>query len=383
MREEADTNELRASAAAAPPQHRVVDLIRQSPPIDLSIPYDVNWLRGKTILITGGASGFGAGFVRKWAPGGCCLIVSDINASAGDALVRDVRKETGNHQIHFVHCDVTSWDSQAAMFREAVRLSPTGGLDAVVANAGIASVDPFLTPSPKLSGPDPPKPDFRIVDVNFIGLLYTAHLAWHYLPLNPGSKAASPSSDPANAPRDRHLLLLGSIASLGGLAGQPQYGAAKHAVLGLFRSLRATSFERGIRINLLCPYFIETPIITPGARILLAGGATGKPEDVVDAATRLTADTRIVGRGLVVGPKMRTTKQSMDGSWVLAGEDESNVQEQAIWECYVDDWEDSELFCRRYLTLLSAVEAARGWGGWAWDVVSAIRYGISKALGGR
>ena len=54
----------------------------------------------------------------------------------------------------------------------------------------------------------------------------------------------------------------------------------------------------GIRVNMLCPYFIDTPIVPATVRVLLAGGAMGKPEDVVEAATRLTADTRIVGRSL-------------------------------------------------------------------------------------
>lgn len=49
---------------------------------------------------------------------------------------------------------------------------------------------------------------------------------------------------------------------------------------------------------MLCPYFIDTPIVPATVRVLLAGGSMGKPEDVVDAATRLVADTRIVGRSL-------------------------------------------------------------------------------------
>ena len=73
----------------------IVNTIYQSPPISLQTPYDVTWLRGKTVLITGGASGFGAGFVKKWAAAGACVILGDINTANGDRLARETRKETG------------------------------------------------------------------------------------------------------------------------------------------------------------------------------------------------------------------------------------------------------------------------------------------------
>jgi FlaA1/EpsC-like NDP-sugar epimerase len=55
--------------------YRMVEEIRQSPPLDTSEPYDAAWIAGKTILITGGASGFGEGFFRKWAEHGANVII--------------------------------------------------------------------------------------------------------------------------------------------------------------------------------------------------------------------------------------------------------------------------------------------------------------------
>jgi hypothetical protein len=55
--------------------YRLVEEIRQSPPVDTSAPYDAAWVAGKTILITGGASGFGEGFFRKWADHGANVII--------------------------------------------------------------------------------------------------------------------------------------------------------------------------------------------------------------------------------------------------------------------------------------------------------------------
>lgn len=352
----------------------MVAAIRQSPPIDLSVPYNAAWVNGKTILITGGASGFGAGFVRHWAKNGATIVVGDINTEKGHALVREVQKETGNKNVHFVHCDVTDWLSQVNLFKETARLSPHGGIDTVVANAGIAGADPTQMPV-GMQAAEPPKPNFKIMDVNCTGVMYTTHLAYYWLPRNPGSKACSMDWDPSKTVRDRHLLLLGSIASLAPIAAQPQYGAAKHAVLGLFRSLRATSHPQGIRINCLFPYFIDTPIVTPAARLMLAGGAIGKVEDVVDAGTRLVADSRILGRGLVIGPKV-TVKQLDNGEWDLVSKDTPGAHETALWEPCADDWEEVDAFDRNIVKVLNAVQAARGWVGWAGDIVKIIANGI-------
>ncbi|KAF2652954.1 NAD(P)-binding protein [Lophiostoma macrostomum CBS 122681] len=350
----------------------MVSAIRQSPPIDLSKPYSASWVKDKTILITGGASGFGAGFVRHWAKHGASVVIGDINVPKGDALVRDIKKETGNTNVHFVHCDVTDWQSQVNLFKEAARLSPHGGIDTVVANAGIAGADALQDPG-DLSVAEPQKPSFKIMDVNCTGVLYTTHLAYYWLPRNPGSQPCSMDSEPERDTRDRHLLLLGSIASLAPIVVQPQYGAAKHAVLGLFRSLRASSHMAGVRINLLCPYFIDTPIVTPIARASLAGGAMGKVEDVVDAATRMVADSRILGRALVIGPKM-AVKQREDGQWALVEKEVPGSITTALWEPCADDWEDVDAFDRNFVKLLNAFQYSRGWVGWAVDLVKAVGY---------
>lgn len=348
--------------------------VLQSPPIDIRTPYEAAWVKDKVILITGGASGFGAAFVRHWAKHGATVIIGDINVQKGDALCRDINKEVnGTNRTHFVQCDVTNWQSQVNLFKEAVKLSPNGGIDTVVANAGIAKND-ILQEGNKLDAAEPPPPDFKIIDVNITGVLYTTHLAYFWLPRNPGSSNSSINANPGS-PRDRHLLLLGSMASLSPVTVQPQYCASKHAVLGLFRSLRASSALQGVRINMLCPYFIDTPIVPAGARLMLAGGAMGKVEDVVEAATRFVSDSRILGRALVVGPKMHV-RQKSNGEWDLATSGSSDGIEAAVFEPYADDWADQDAWNRNFVTLLNRVQAARGWIGWAQDIVKAGLYGL-------
>lgn len=353
-----------------------VNTIYQSPPISLETPYSASWLRGKTVLITGGASGFGAGFVQKWAASGACVILGDINTANGDKLARETRKETGNQNVHFLHCNVTDWQSQVQFFKEAVKLSPHGGIDIVVANAGVAGVDDFEMPK-GLDAAEPPKPNFKTLDVNLTGVLYTTHLALFYLPKNPNSKPCNSTLDPKSTPRDRCLILVGSMASLSPIPSQPLYGVSKHGVLGLFRSLRATSFVHGVRVNIICPYFIATPIVEPMARILLAGGATGKPEDVIEAATRLAADSRILGRSLYVGPKM-TLKRDENGVCQLVTKNgqQQGQEGSAIWEAYAEDYDDTELFGRNVTRLLNQFTVARGWAGYVSDMYNAVAYAV-------
>ncbi|QSZ32320.1 hypothetical protein DSL72_001894 [Monilinia vaccinii-corymbosi] len=357
-------------------RNNIVDVARQSNPVDTTSPYDAGWVAGKTILITGGASGFGEGFFRKWAENGANVIIGDVNGARGKALVEEVRKSTGNQNHHYLHCDVTNWQSQVDFFRTAAELSPSKGIDSVVANAGITDqVMSFQRPL-DLDAPGPPKPNFKAFEVDLLGVLYTAHLALWYLPRNPQSQKASPSTTPGPNTPDRHLLLIGSLASFTAFPGQVLYAVSKHGVLGLFRSLRPTSFVNGVRVNMLCPYFIDTPLIPTAGRLILAGGAMGKPEDVVDAGTRLMADTRIVGRALVIGPKVR-----VDGEFDLLPETSNGGNQKAVWEAYADDLNEIDVFGARFVRLVNTLETIRGWRGWAFDVLTALVYPIRSMFG--
>ncbi|KAB8298551.1 hypothetical protein EYC80_000730 [Monilinia laxa] len=357
-------------------RNNVVDIARQSGPVDTTAPYDAGWVAGKTIVITGGASGFGEGFFRKWAENGANVIIGDVNNAKGKALVEEVRRSTGNQNLHYLHCDVTNWQSQVDFFRTAAELSPSKGIDSVVANAGITEEIMRFQEPQNLDAPEPPKPNFKAFEVDLLGVLYTAHLALWYLPRNPRSQKANPSTTPGPNTPDRHLLLIGSVASLAPLPGQTLYAVSKHGVLGLFRTLRSTSFANGVRVNMLCPYFIDTPLIPTAGRLILAGGAMGKPEDVVDAGTRLVADTRIVGRALVIGPKVR-----VDEELTLLPETSEEGNYKAVWEAYADDLNELEIFGARFVRMLNTVETVRGWGGWAVDVLTALMYPIRSIFG--
>ncbi|KAL8755749.1 MAG: hypothetical protein Q9199_003423 [Rusavskia elegans] len=356
-------------------KHPLGDLIRQSPPFDANHIPDDSWMKDKVVIITGGASGFGLGMFRRWAAAGAVVIVADINVAKGDQLVRDVKKATGNPHLHFIHCDVTDWQSQVRLFRETAKLSPHGGIDTVVANAGIGNTKKSFEEPSDLDLANPPPPDMSILDVNLKGVIYTSYLALWYLPRNPGSSPANPNCVPIQTNRDRHLVLIGSLAGLMAIPGAALYGASKHAVVGLYRNLRASSLMQGIRVNLICPYFVETPLLTAPTRALLAGGVLGKEEDVVEAATRFAADPRVVGRAVSVGPKLKV-KQDVNGEWSLVESEDQNAEQRAIWEIYLHDFEDADVFQRRCLAIMNRATEIRGWIGWAQDMVRALAYGL-------
>lgn len=344
--------------------------IRQSPPVDVSKPYDASRLRGRTVVITGAARGLGAAMAAAWAGRGAHVVVGDVDDGAGEALVARLRAAAGPADPPCVYqrCDVTDWAQQVALFETAVRTSPRGVVDVVVPNAGILLVDEGirfeepvpLGPAPG-SGPGPalPRPSVAMLDVNIVGVTYTAHLALHHLSQNP-----SP---------DRCLLLVGSFASLTPLPGQAQYTMSKHAVAGLFRSLRGTAALRhGIRVNMVAPYYVGgTRMLQPLVEAAYLAGSAGPAEvpDVVDAATRLVADPAVAGRALVVGPRLRPGPH---GEMPVA-DGEGEGRGRAAWECYAHDYDEVETFTWRYVRMLNVIARARGSLAWIRDLWNIFR----------
>ncbi|KAK9384492.1 hypothetical protein V1515DRAFT_611410 [Lipomyces mesembrius] len=365
-------------SGASSNSYSVAHKARQSRPIDPSEPLNISRVKGKTILITGGASGFGASFFRKWAAAGADVIIGDVDENKGESIVREVRIATDNEHHHFVRCDVTDWQSQVNFFKEATKLSSHGGIDAVVANAGILESNHTFNNPKNLDMLDPPKPDLSVIEVNLVGVLYTTHLALFYLPRNPGSEPAGSNSSQLKedeSPRDRHLLLIGSMASLYPIPLQTLYGTSKHGVLGLFRSLRSTAFTKGVRVNLICPYFVETGILTPRGRAVLTGATLAKIEDVVEAASRLMADSRINGRNLVVGPRIRVV-ETEEGEWQFSCEENATSTEVSLWEANTDDLENTDFFMRRIVGIMNAAHEMNGWIKWTKEIVRALLFTV-------
>lgn len=349
----------------------------QSPPVDTSKAIEYNNIASKVILITGGASGFGAAWLRRWATLGATVIIGDINEKAGQTLISEVSISSKNTNLHFLQLDVTDWDSQVAFFKKAVKLSDHGGIDTVIANAGVADeneCEAFENPPDYTSSEHPPAPKMRTLDINLNGLMYTTTLALSFLSRNPGSMPCSNESSSAQS-RDRHLLLISSMAGLCPLPTQSIYCASKHGVVGLFRSLRMTApLSHGVRINVLHPYFVETPMLGYGGAVIMAGGALAQLEDVVEAASRCVADQSIIGRGLIIGPK------STDVEAREAGMKDGNLSHGAVWDSYSHDFEQSDVFTRRMIAITNLRAGRRSAAGLMKDVMWAFTPMVVRSL---
>ena len=354
-----------------------------SEPVDMSkrIPYED--LKDRVVLITGGASGFGASIAEDLAKHNVIVIIGDVNVEAGQKKVAALRQLSGRDDHHFIKLDVTDWSSQASFFKQAASLSPHRGIDCVIANAGICDsveIAKFENP-PNYEAMDapPPPPPMRTMDVNLTGVMYTTTLALSYLSRNPDSVATV--TEPSPGPRDRHLILISSIAGLAPLPTVSIYCAAKHGVVGLFRALRVSApLSTGVRVNMINPYFVDTAIMGPlglGA-LVLAGGAFAKIEDVTDAATRLVADKSIVGRGLIVGA--RGSREEIEKAGLEMAD---NLDKQAVWDVRGHDFEQSDVFTRRVIGVTNIISAGRGWLGIIADFATWLTGLFGKVLGSR
>jgi len=142
------------------------------------------------------------------------------------------------------------------MFELAISLF--GGVDIVVPNAGVAEIGRFDTM--KWSNGKPIKPTTKTLDINLLGVLYTVHLAKHYLKVNRTDENEC-----------KALVLIGSVASWLGLPGASLYAASKHAVLGIMRSQYPLFTLDNMRIACIHPWFADTAIVPTVAKVFLAG----------------------------------------------------------------------------------------------------------------
>lgn len=106
-------------------------------PIDHTLPIDRSKLRGKSVIVTGGANGLGEELVRRFAATGSFVTFGDVDEHRGKELEAELNYGSPK-QVQFVRCDIRQWDDQVRMFDVAVKHSPKKSCDIVIANAGIS-----------------------------------------------------------------------------------------------------------------------------------------------------------------------------------------------------------------------------------------------------
>jgi len=205
---------------------------------------DLQNLKGKHILITGGSSGIGAATALLFHS------LSDTNKIT--IVDRSPPKKSSplssSPRVVFQQCDITSWPAQRAAFKASV--AKFGAPDAVYVNAGIAEHgDQFFKDEFDADG-ELKEPNRITVDIDMHAANDTVKLALYHM--RKGGKGGS-------------IVMTASLAGYLASAGAPLYSAAKHGIVGLMRALKNDTATLGIAISVVAPGITVTPILT-GAR---------------------------------------------------------------------------------------------------------------------
>ncbi|MHA6264111.1 SDR family oxidoreductase [Arenibacterium sp. CAU 1754] len=238
-------------------------------------------LDGKTAIVTGGASGFGAGIVSKFIAEGARVMIADINGDAASAMARDIGDRAVAQPV-----DVANGASVQAMADAA--LSMFGHLDILVNNAGITHLPTPLE--------DVAEDEFdRVLAVNAKSVYLTAR-----------------SLVPHMKSRKSGAIL--NIASTAGVSPRPKlnwYNASKGWMITATKAMAVELAPDGVRVNALNPVAGETPLLksfmgedTPEMRAKFLStiplGRFSQPEDLGNAACFLCSDEA----GMITGVAM-------------------------------------------------------------------------------
>ncbi|KAG6031367.1 hypothetical protein E4U40_007238 [Claviceps sp. LM458 group G5] len=201
-------------------------------------------IRGKTALITGGASGICLQVTRQLLARGCSVMIADLQSSDElDVLVQGAHE--GHARASFVRTDVTKWQELDALFSQTVQ--EFGRLDIVIPGAGILEpegVSSFWHPN---QGRDTPEASsFYCLDVNVTHPIRATQLAINSFQRQKLGHGV--------------VVLISSIAAQIPLPPTPLYAASKQAISGFVRCLTHLEPLMNIRINAVAPGCVKTPL---------------------------------------------------------------------------------------------------------------------------
>jgi 3-hydroxybutyrate dehydrogenase len=243
--------------------------------------------RSTHALVTGGGRGIGRAIAAALSASGATVTVLGRNRAALGEVI------DAGEAHHALTADVSDQAAVSAAIAEAVQRQP---IDILVANAGAAESAPFGRSDAALFR--------RMMDVNFMGVVHTTQAVL------PGMIARK---------RGR-IVAVASTAGLKGYAYVSAYVAAKHAVIGLVRSLALETAKSGVTVNAVCPGFTETDLLEGSIdNIMSKTGRTREqavaelakhnpqgrlvtPQEVADAVQWLCSDgaSAITGQSIAV-----------------------------------------------------------------------------------
>lgn len=190
-------------------------------------------LEENVAVITGAGSGIGREIALQFVAEGARVAICDINMKGAKETVAEIEAQGG--QAMAVEMDVT--DEAAVMAGVDAVAERFGRIDTMISNAGIQIVHPIE---------DFPYADFKkMIDIHLGGgFLLTKACVKHMYPQNSGS-----------------LIYMGSVHSHEASPLKSAYVSAKHALLGLSRTMAKEGAKHGVRSNVICPGFVKTPLV--------------------------------------------------------------------------------------------------------------------------
>ncbi len=244
-------------------------------------------LTGRRVVITGAASGIGRAGALALSAAGARLVIGDLDEAGGEATAATVRERGG--EAAFAAVDVSEYARLRAFIDGAA--ATLGGLDAIVNNAG-------LQRSGHVTELDEGVWD-ALMAVNprscFLGAKYGV----------PHLRAAGGGA----------IVNMASLAGLKAGPGQTAYAASKGAIVAFSKALAAELGPDGIRVNALCPGWVDTPFNQPAidfmggaerqadmVRASVPLGRQGRVEEIADVIVFLASDAAsyMTGHALVV-----------------------------------------------------------------------------------
>lgn len=242
-------------------------------------------LEGRVAIITGGAGAIGSATARRMAADGATVVIADHEAAAAERVAEDVRSSGG--QAMALQVDVTSDDSVRSM-TEAV-IAAHGRIDVLFSCAGVLVSGNVVETS---------LDDWqRSLAVNLTGPFLVSR---HVVPLMLAQGRGS-------------IIHMSSTAGVVGEAAIAAYCASKGGVVMLARQMAIDFARRGVRVNVVCPGWIDTPFndpaiaagggtdaLAPFLDIMVPIGRQGQPDEVADVVAFLASDDARLMTGAVV-----------------------------------------------------------------------------------
>ncbi|MCA9670005.1 MAG: SDR family oxidoreductase [Myxococcales bacterium] len=236
-------------------------------------------MAGKSVVITGAASGIGRALAETFAAAGARVALLDVDLTGADQLAMQL--EARGQRAMALRCDVRDADDCVNAIETVKRR--WGGVDVLINNAGVAHRSPFARTDLQVIE--------RVMDINFHGAVRCTAAALDSIVARRGV-----------------IVAISSVAGFAPLLGRSGYAASKHALHGFFDSLRAELHQSGASVLLVCPSFTRTAIdkhALDGAgthTVAHKESAVGKllePDDVARAVLRAVVERR---RQLVLSP---------------------------------------------------------------------------------